>query len=269
MMYNSFYGLSFNPFDKQQMKEKDHFISRDFLEMTNRLNYLKDIRGIGVFTARPGMGKSFCLRCFASSLNPSLFHMEYLCLSTISVADFYKQLCSILGVSDKGGKTGMFKAIQEQITYLYKDKHQPLLLAIDEAQYLSTGILNDIKMLMNYGYDSVNYFTLILCGESHLNDTLRKPVHEALRQRITVHYNYSGLSDEEVSKYILHKLQLAGSSATVMDQAALAAAHSYTQGNPRLIDNLMTDALTIGSQQGKQVIDADIIRAAVENQGLY
>ena len=102
-MYNSFYGLSFNPFDKQQLKEKDHFVSNDFREMTNRLNYLKDIRGIGVFTARPGMGKSYALRCFAAGLNPSLFHMEYLCLSTISVADFYKQLCSILGVSDKGG----------------------------------------------------------------------------------------------------------------------------------------------------------------------
>ena len=187
--------------------------------------------------------------------------MEYLCLSTISVADFYKQLCSILGVSDKGGKTGMFKAIQEQITYLYKEKRQPLLLAIDEAQYLNTGILNDIKMLMNYGYDSVNYFTLILCGESHL--------HEALRQRITVHYNYAGLSDDEVSKYILHKLQLAGAASTIIDPAALAAAHSFTQGNPRLIDNLMTDALTIDFQQDRKVIDAEIIRAAVDNQGLY
>ena len=268
-MYNSYYGLSFNPFDKQQLKEKDHFVSYDFTEMTNRLNYLKDIRGIGVFTARPGMGKSFCLRCFASGLNPSLFHMEYICLSTISVADFYKQFCSILGVSDKGGKTGMFRAIQEQIYYLYKEKRQPLLLAIDEAQYLGTGILNDIKMLMNYGYDSVNCFTLILCGESHLNDTLRKPVHEALRQRITVHYNYAGLSDDEVSKYILHKLKLAGASLSIIDTAALAAVHSFTQGNPRLIDNLMTDALTIGSQQDRKTIDAETIRAAVDNQGLY
>ena len=39
--------------------------------------------------------------------------------------------------------------------------------------------------------------------------------------------------------------------------------------NPRLIDNLMTDALTIGSQQDRKVIDAEIIRAAVDNQGLY
>lgn len=268
-MFNSFYGLTFNPFDKQQLKEKDHFVSRDFTQMTNRLHYLKEIRGIGVFTARPGMGKSYALRCFASALNPSLYHMEYLCLSTISVTDFYKQLCSILGVPDKRGKTGMFHAIQEQITYLYKEKRQPLLLAIDEAQYLNTGILNDMKMLMNYGYDSVNYFTLILCGESHLNDTLRKPVHEALRQRITVHYNCRGLSDEEVSKYILHKIQLAGTSATIIEPAALAAVHSFTQGNPRLIDNLMTDALTIGSQQDKKVIDAEVIHAAVDNQGLY
>jgi len=144
-----------------------------------------------------------------------------------------------------------------------------LLLAVDEAQYLNTGILNDIKMLMNYGYDSVNYFTLILCGESHLNDTLRKPVHEALRQRITVHYNYSRLTDEEVTKYILHKIHLAGASEMIINEAALSVAHSYTQGNPRLIDNLMTDALTIGSQTEKKVIDADVICNAVENQGLY
>ena len=85
----------------------------------------------------------------------------------------------------------------------------------------------------------------------------------------TVHYNYAGLSDDEVSKYILHKLQLAGASSTIIDSAALAAAHSFTQGNPRLIDNLMTDAMTIGSQQDRKAIDAEIIRAAVDNQGLY
>ena len=83
------------------------------------------------------------------------------------------------------------------------------------------------------------------------------------------YYNYTGLSDDEVSKYILHKIQLAGASSTIIDPAALAAAHSFTQGNPRLIDNLMTDALTIGSQQNKKVIDSEIIRAAVDNQGLY
>ncbi len=265
-MYNDFYSLAFNPFDKQQLPEKDCFRSKDFDEMTSRLNFLKDTRGIGLFTASPGMGKSFCLRCFAKNLNPNLYHMEYICLSTISVADFYKQLCLILGVSDKGGKTRMFKAIQEQIYYLYHEKRQPLLLAIDEAQYLSNGIFNDIKMLMNYGYDSVNCFTLILCGESHLNEILRRQPHEALRQRITIHYNYQGLSDTEAIDYVVHKLTCAGSSKAIIDEAALKAVAGHTHGNPRLIDNLMSDILVIGSQQEKKCIDTDIVLAAVNNQ---
>lgn len=61
-MFRSYYGLSFNPFDKQNAREKDRFLSRDISEMTSRLDYLKDTRGIGLFTARPGIGKSFALR---------------------------------------------------------------------------------------------------------------------------------------------------------------------------------------------------------------
>lgn len=267
-MFRSYYGLSFNPFDKEMVKEKDCFQSKDMAEMRSRLEYLKDTRGIGIFTARPGMGKSFGLRCFAKSLNPNLYHMEYICLSTVSVMEFYKQFCAALGISAKGGKPCMFKEIQEQVWYLYKEKRQPLLLAVDEAQYLSAGILNDIKMLMNYGYDSVNCFTLILCGEAHLNNILCRPIHEALRQRITVHYNFQGLSDQEVADYVLHKIACAGGAASIIETAALAAVHSHSQGNPRLVDNLMTDALALGAQMDKKSITPEVILAAVENQNL-
>jgi len=267
-MFNDFYALRCNPFDKHSLPGTDCFESNDLKEMLSRLNYLKDIRGIGVFTARPGMGKSYALRCFSNSLNPNLHHMLYMCLSTINVTEFYKQFCSILGLAHNGGKSNMFKAIQDQVYYLYKEKRQPLLLAIDEAQYLSTGILNDLKMLMNYGYDSLNCFTLILCGESHLNDTLQKPVHEALRQRITAHYNYEGLCGEQVVSYIFHKIERAGGSKDIINQAALSAVHSFSQGNPRLIDNVMTDAILLGSQMDKKTIDADVIVAAVNNQQL-
>ena len=267
-MFNSYYSLAFNPFDKQQVKESDAFISKDFTEMRSRLEYLKDTRGIGVFTSSPGKGKSFCLRCFAKSLNPSLYHMEYIPLSTITVAEFYKELCSILGVSDKGGKPGRFRAIQEQIYYLYHEKRQPLLLAIDEAQYLSTSILNDIKMLMDQKYDSVNCFTLILCGESYLNHTLSKQIHESLKQRITVHYDFTGLSDDEAVRYIVHKLESAGSSKAIIEEAALMAVSGQAHGNPRMIDRIMTDALNIGAQTDKKCIDTDVVMAAASNQNL-
>ena len=44
-MFNSFYGLKSNPFDKQQFSENDCFRSYDFEQMTARLNFLKETRG--------------------------------------------------------------------------------------------------------------------------------------------------------------------------------------------------------------------------------
>ena len=267
-MYKAFYGLSHNPFDKQLLKESSCFESEDHKTMMNRLNYLKETRGIGVFTAPPGMGKSYSLRCFEHSLNQNLFQMKYICLSTVSVADFYKEFCEELGLDTKGGKTAMFKAIQERLYYLYKDKKQPVILAIDEAQYLSNGILQDLKMLMNFKYDSLNCFTLILSGEPSLNHTLERPAHEALRQRITVHYSFQGLNPDEVGAFIKHKIVTAGGSESIIGEDAITALSGYCKGNPRIIDNVMTTALKAGYQMQKSVIDADVILTAVNEQSL-
>lgn len=48
------------------------------------------------------MGKSFALRCFAKGLNPNLYHMEYICLSTVSVMEFYRQALLRPGGGAKG-----------------------------------------------------------------------------------------------------------------------------------------------------------------------
>ena len=92
----AFFGLSCNPFAKSA-PVKDCFKSRDFNEMYGALDYVKDARGIAVFTSPPGGGKSFVIRAFADTLNPNLYRLSYICLSTVSIAEFYKQLCDVLG----------------------------------------------------------------------------------------------------------------------------------------------------------------------------
>ena len=69
-------------------------------------------------------------------------------------------------------------------------------------------------------------------------------------------------------EYIIHKLQSAGSSKAVIEEAALMAVAGHAHGNPRMIDSIMTDALNIGAQTDKKCIDADVIMAAVSNQNL-
>ena len=48
----------------------------------------------------------------------------------------------------------------------------------------------------------------------------------------------------------------------------MASVHSLSQGNPRIIDTLMTDALALGAQMDKKIIDADVIMAAANNRQL-
>jgi type II secretory pathway predicted ATPase ExeA len=268
LMFKSFYAFSKNPFDKQQLLEKEGFPSCDHREMLSRLNYLKDTRGIGVFTAQPGQGKTFALRCFAKSLDGNLFDLKYICLSTVSAIEFYRQLCAALNLEPLFRKHDMFKSIQDRLFYLYKEKRRPLLLALDEAHELGPAILKDLKMITNHDYDSLNCFALILVGEPRLNHILDKPVHDALRQRIVIHYNFEGLSDPEVHDYIQHKFSLAGASASILGEGTLPAIISHCHGNPRLVDNLMTEALTLGAQLKKQTLDTEVLMASINNLAL-
>ena len=267
-MFNAFYGFKRNLFDKQALTEKDAFLSNDHKEATSRLAYLKNIRGIGVLTSRPGFGKTFALRCFARSLDRNLHEPAYVCLSTVHLTEFYRQFCTALGIDTPYGKPAMFRAIQDRLLYLFKEKKKPFLLILDEAHELSTAILKDLKMIMNCDFDSLNCFTLILAGEPHLNHILEKPIHEALRQRIALHYNFIGLSDAETEQYVLHKLRLAGAAESILGEGTLPAVIGYARGCPRMLDNLMNEALLLGAQFEKPSLDTEIIMAAVNNLAL-
>ena len=123
-------------------------------------------------------------------------------------------------------------------------------------------------MLMNFRFDSLNCFTLILCGEPVLNHTLERPVHEALRQRISVHYTFQGLSADETTEYIKHKIRIAGGTESIISADALNAVANFCKGNPRIIDNVMSTALKAGAQMEKTTMDADVILTAVNEQAL-
>jgi type II secretory pathway predicted ATPase ExeA len=123
-------------------------------------------------------------------------------------------------------------------------------------------------MIMNYEFDTLNCFTLVLAGEPRLNHILGKPIHEALRQRIVIHYSFSGFSDAETEQYLLHKLRIAGAADSILGNGTLPAIIGYARGCPRLLDNLMNEALMLGAQLQKPCLDTEIIMAATNNLAL-
>lgn len=260
-MIKPYYGLSFNPFDKT-IKVNQHFATKDFSEMTQRLDYLKEIKGFGVFTSPPGQGKTYALRCFSSSLNPSLYKFVYISLTTVSTIEFYRQLADALNLEVCTGKAALYKSIRERLSYLAREKKITVIIAIDECQYLGTDILKDLKLLFNFELDSKDYAAVILAGQPVLNDILAKHIHEALRQRIVIHYQFEGMSAREAKDYVYSRLELAGAGRTLISESALNALYSCCNGSTRQLNSLMTKALMLGAQKEKPEIDTELIMAA-------
>lgn len=260
-MYKAYWGMEFNPFDKE-IKEAQYYQGEDYKESMKRLEHLKNIRGIGLFTGLPGVGKTYTMRSFLAGLNPNLYRVIYLPMTTITTNEFYKDLASGLGLTPSFRKIDNFRQIQERIKALYKDQKITLVIIIDEAQYLNRAILADLKLLMNFDMDSRNYAILILTGQPVLNNTLSMQIHEALKQRIVIHYNYQGLSGEEVTEYIGSRMKLCGVSQSVIEEGAMDAAYGSCQGSIRKLNNLLHKALMIGCELKSARITTDIIMDA-------
>lgn len=60
MDYISRYGFEFNPYTKSQ---KSFLIeTSQYREVISRLNYLDQVKGFGLITGQPGMGKTTAIR---------------------------------------------------------------------------------------------------------------------------------------------------------------------------------------------------------------
>ena len=201
MDYTARYGLEFNPFLKNA---KDVPVqTQEYKEVLFRLNYLLSTKGFGILTGSAGKGKTTSIRSWASSLNPSLYKVVYSSLSTLTVMEFYRNLASELGAVPVHRKMDNFRLIQDEINRLVMEKRQTPVIIMDEANYIGTAILNDLKILFNFEMDSRDRAVILLAGLPQLNNTLRLGIHEPLRQRIVMNYNLDGLSKEEGRLYIL------------------------------------------------------------------
>ena len=69
MKYLSYYGLEKDPFQKE-IKTEELYESLEFKQGLSRLEYLKEIKGIGLITGVVGIGKTALLRKFKDNLNP-------------------------------------------------------------------------------------------------------------------------------------------------------------------------------------------------------
>ena len=71
--------------------------------------------------------------------------------------------------------------IQDEIKRLWIEKKITPVIIIDEANYLPSSILNDLKIILNFDMDSKEPYILLLVGQNPIRNSLNMKANEALK----------------------------------------------------------------------------------------
>ena len=267
-MYESFYGFKEKPFTIQP--------DPDFLFLSGRhsmayamLEYgVRNRAGFSVICGDIGCGKTTLLRHLINNIGDEL---------TVGIVynthqDMDELVSWIMMAFDQPyeGKSylALFDAFQQFLIRSYAADKRAVLI-IDEAQNLSPKALESLRMLSNINADKDQLLQVILVGQPELRSLLRRPDMKQFFQRVSVDYFIPPLKQAEVSKYIHHRLQVAGRVEPLFTSAAIRFICAESQGVPRSINILCDTALVYGYSAGAVRIDLRLVRKMVQDRHDY
>lgn len=268
-MYASHFGLKREPFSIAP-DPRYLFMSERHREALAHLLY--GVNGGGGFvllTGEIGAGKTTVCRAFLEQV-PRRCNVAYIFNPKLTVPELLRSVCDEFGVpwTHPGGGEPTVKDLIDPLNEYLLRTHavgQNNLLIIDEAQNLSSDVLEQLRLLTNLETSERKLLQIILIGQPELREMLARPELEQLAQRVIARFHLDALSEAETAHYIHHRLTVAGRpQGGLFERAALKAIHRLTRGVPRRI-NLLCDRALLGAYAGgRQRVDRATVQRAAE-----
>jgi general secretion pathway protein A len=263
-MYETHYGFTEKPFNLTP-DPKYLYLSARHTEAFAHLEFGRRERGgFIVITGEVGTGKTTLARYFLSRLDARTA-TAFVLYPALSGAELLRSILDDLHVPAAG--TSMKDSVDALHRFLLhaRTEGRDVVLLIDEAQDLSTEVLEQVRLISNLETDTEKLITIILMGQSELNEMLARRELRQLAQRITARYHLAPLDEAGAADYIRHRLEVAGGAGKVgFTRAALSAVHRVSGGIPRLINLICDRALLAGYVKGTRNIEAAMVRRAAE-----
>lgn len=270
-MYEKFYQLRERPFSLSPDPEY-LYPSRVHREALDYLRYgLESHAGFVVITGEIGSGKTTLLQTLLRGLD-SQTTVGRIVNTLLEPRELIETIMIDFGLDTAGRSKPLM--LRDLAQYLVDQRlaGRLVLLVIDEAQNLSLGALEELRMLSNLETEKSKLLQIVLVGQPNLREKLAAREMEQLRQRITVSYHLQPLDADETTNYINHRLRRAALGAPLEFPSDVTdVIHARSRGVPRIINVICDAALVFGYAEERRQIDLPLMRevlAELETTGV-
>jgi len=263
-MLLQYFGFQYEPFgaspDPQCL-----YPSHTHREALASLKYgFNSNRGFTVMIAPPGMGKTTLLFRFLESIGESaqtvfLFDIAPECEPWELVAYILRDI----GINPGRSNSEMHVQFTDALVKANRAGRK-FLIVIDEAQNLSDAVLERVRLLSNFETSRGKLLQIVLSGQPQLSDKLMQASLVQLRQRVSTICHLDQLSAKETVAYIDHKLKQAGYlGEQLFTDSALESISEVSRGNPRIINNLCFNSLSICRALNRKQVDDSMVSEVI------
>jgi len=267
-MYHEHYGLVRSPFE---MTPDPAFLvlGDSHREGLATLVYaVRSRKGFVLLTGEVGTGKTTLLHSLLAQLDRETA-AAFIFNPRLEPLDFFHVLFEEFGIKETCHTKAEYLLALNRFLIGRLERDLPTLLIVDEAQNLSTEMLEEIRLLSNLETPTSKLLQIMLVGQPELADLLAKPELRQLRQRIVLRHQLRPFTEEELSHYVDERLRLSGyTGKALFENKALAELFRVTGGLPRLINVVCDGALLLGYARDLGTLDANAIREVARDLAL-
>jgi general secretion pathway protein A len=243
-MYKKFFGLRESPFNVNP-DPRYLYLTRHIQEALACLIYgIQTRKGFVLLTGEVGTGKTTVLNKLLEWSRQERIATAFMFNPRLSETEFFDFMLADFGIPcDSTMKSRALMNLNHWLLEQYQRGGRAVLI-VDEAQNLSTEMLEEIRLLTNLETSTEKLLQIVLAGQPELEDKLGDPQLRQLRQRITLWAKTRPLTLLETHSYIKERLRIAGNSGDeIFIPAAIEVVHRHARGIPRLVNLLCEHAL--------------------------
>jgi general secretion pathway protein A len=246
-MYERFYGFCARPFD---LTPNPRYLvpTEGQAEAISNIEYaLASRKGITLLVGQPGVGKTTVIRA-AIAKQSERTHCVHLHNPALSRVEFVEMLAAQMGLSPhaRSSKTALLLEFEQLLRRRY-DAQRITALIVDEAQGLSSELLEEVRLLANIETSSDKLLSIVLAGQPEIANRLNHPSFRPLKQRIALRCELHPLRLPETFAYLVDLIKAAGAvPADVFTREAVELIHDRSCGIPRTINVIADNALIAG-----------------------